>query len=270
MDYLKGVCKLGLRPVCTALFGTQPGRGLLSINTETGEGTFIGDMGFLSTPSLAIDPTTGIMYAGRGDGNPNLYTVDPNTGATTLVSDTGLGLAAIPALDFRSDGTLFASVNIAGAGGTGGDHLAIIDKNTASTTIIGSFGTCTGVTVPSTGGGTCTIEGMEAIAFSPTGILFGASRGSATNLAGLYMINTSTGAATFHRPIENPDGSTPSSGVVSLQFCGKILFGGTATSDIDGGRLIIIDPATGFWSFVGSGSATTDGVSLGGLAGITR
>ena len=23
VDYLKGVCKLGLRPVCTALFGTQ-------------------------------------------------------------------------------------------------------------------------------------------------------------------------------------------------------------------------------------------------------
>ena len=150
------------------------------------------------------------------------------------------------------------------------DHLAIIDKNTASTTIIGSFGTCTGVTVPSTGGGTCTIEGMEAIAFSPTGILFGASRGSATNLAGLYTINTSTGAATFHRPIENPDGSTPSSGVVSLQFCGEILLEEQLLPISMAGDLLSSILQLDFGPSLGSGSATTDGVSLGGLAGITR
>lgn len=33
----------------------------------------------------------------------------------------------IGGMDFRSDGTLFAAVNIAGDGGTGSDHLAIID-----------------------------------------------------------------------------------------------------------------------------------------------
>ena len=70
-------------------------------------------------PALAVDPTTGVMYAGQGAGSPNLYTVDPITGAATLVGDTGLGVAAIGDLDFTSDGTLFASVNIVGDGGTG-------------------------------------------------------------------------------------------------------------------------------------------------------
>src|SRR5262245_50541469 len=40
------------------------------------------------------------MYAGRGAGLPNLYTVNPATAATTLVGNTGLGFSAVSAMAF--------------------------------------------------------------------------------------------------------------------------------------------------------------------------
>jgi hypothetical protein len=116
----------------------------------------------------------------------------------------------------------------------------------------------------------CTIEGMEAIAFDPAGNLLGAlSERGAAGLPGLYKINPTTGLATFFAPILDVNGTSLSGGVVSLQFCDGILFGGTAraipTSATDGGRLIIIAPATGLFTFAGVGSATS-GSSLGALA----
>jgi len=177
------------------------------------------------------------MYAGQGAGVPNLYTVNPSTGAATLVGNTGLGFAAIGGMDFREDGTLFAAVNIAGDGGTGADHLATINTTTGVATIIGPFGTCTGVIVPSTGGGSCTIEGIEAIAFDAFGTLYGAlSARGAAGTPGLYTINPATGAASFVAPFAGATGSPPSGGVVSLQFaCNGTLFGGTATAIGGGG-----------------------------------
>jgi hypothetical protein len=244
------------------LFGTDGSSGhLIAIDPETGAGTVIGSMG-IEAPSLAVDPTTGTMYAGGPICCPDLYTVDKTTGAATFVGDSGLGFAAIGALDFRKDGRLFAAVNIAGGAGTGSDHLAWIDKTTGAATIIGPFGTCTGVTVPSTGGGSCTIEGMEAIAFDTRGRLWGAlnARGAA-GTPGLYRINTSTGAATFVAPIVHKDtGLPPSGGVVSLQFdCENDLLGGTgrAAGQVadDGGRLIELNKR-GKFRFAGPASAT--------------
>ena len=85
--------------------------------------------------------------------SPNIYTVNPATGAATFLGDTGLGIAAVEGLDFNAAGALYAAVNIVGAGGTGADHLAIINKGTGIATVIGPFGSCTGVTIPSTGAG---------------------------------------------------------------------------------------------------------------------
>lgn len=261
-------------PGAGTLFGTDASFGnLIVIDPLTGAGTLIGFMGRQAVPALAADPTTGVLYAGGGGGVPDLYIVDPATGAATLVGDTGLGFgAAIGGMDFSADGTLYAAVNIAGDGGTGSDHLAIIDTTTGAATVIGPFGTCTGVTIPSSGGGSCTIDGIEAVAFDASGTLWGALRPSSRNAGalGLYTIDPATGAATFVAPILDASGAPPSGGVVSLQFaCDGTLFGGTATRiapGADGGRLITIDPATGFFSFVGSVSATAQGNSLGALA----
>lgn len=256
------------------LYGTDASGGnLLRLNIETGEGTVVGSFAAGVMPSLAIDPTTGfVMYAGTGGGIPNLYTVDAVTGAATLVGSSGLGFAAIGGMDFRKDGTLFAAVNIAGDGGTGSDHLAIIDKTTGAATVIGPFGTCTGVVIPSSGGGSCSIEGIEGIAFDNRGTtLYGvhSARGRAGS-PGTYRIDPMTGQATYLAPfLEAGTGATLSGGVVSLARAPNgWYFGGTARAippATVGGRLIKISPKNGRFSFVGSQSAT-GGSSLGGLA----
>jgi hypothetical protein len=246
------------------LFGTNANFGdLITINPVTGVGTVVGNTGAGAVPSLAVDPTTGIMYAGRGAGIPFIYTVDPATGAATLVGDSGLGLGttAVAGLDFRSDGTLFAAVNIVADGGTGSDHLATIDEATGEATVIGAFGT----------------EGIEGIAFDPSGTLWGSARllegfpGGPRGTPGLYKIDPATGTATFERPILDASGAPPGAvGVVSLQFaCDGTLYGGTARShlsSLDSGRLVTINPTTGRFAFVGSATATGFRASLGALA----
>jgi hypothetical protein len=258
-------------PGSGTLFGTDPSNeDLIRIDPATGAGTVVGAMG-VGSPSLSVDPLTGTMYAGAGGGNDQLYRVDPATGGTTVVGSTNLGLATVAGMDFRADGTLFASVNIAGDGGTGADHLATINPTTAAATVIGPFGSCVGVSVPSGGGGSCTLEGIEGIAFSPSGILYGAlsARGAAGS-PGLYRIDPATGAATFLTALVDQGGIPASGGFVSLQFgCDGTLFGGTATQQVpatDGGRLARIDPLTGVFSFVGPAAATPSGRSLAGLA----
>ncbi len=255
-------------PGTGTLFGTDAFNGnLITINPATGSASVVGPLGVSPIPSLAVDPLTGIIYAGGGGGVPNIYTVNPATGAATLLGDTGLGFAAVEDLDFNAAGTLYASVNIAGGPGTGADHLAIINKGTGAATVIGPFGSCTGVTIPSTGGGSCTIEGMAGIAFDGAGKLWGSHRVGAAGSPGLYRINVVTGAATFVAPFLDASGGSLSGGVASLRFaCNGTLYGGTVFAvapATDGGDLITINPATGAFSTIGK--AVPD-ASLGALA----
>jgi hypothetical protein len=173
-------------------------------------------------------------------------------------------------MDFDAGGTLYAAVNIAGDGGTGSDHLATLNTNTGQATIIGPFGVCVGVPpIPVGGAGSCTIEGMEGIAFDSAGTLWGVhtARGSA-GAPGLYTINAGTGAAAFATAIRDAGGIPPSGGLSSIQFaCDATLYGGTARGIgiNDGGFLVTVNPANGLFSFVGGVSAT-GGTSLGGLS----
>jgi len=254
-------------PGTGTLFGTDAFNGnLITINPATGSASVVGPLGVGQIPSLAVNPLTGTIYAGGGAGLPNIFTVNPATGDATLVGDTGLGIAAVEGLDFNAAGVLYASVNIAGGAGTGADHLAIINKTTGAATVVGSFGSCTGVTIPSTGEGSCTIEGMAGIAFDAAGNLWGSHRVAAAGSTGLYRINVATGAATFVAPFLDGSGGSPSGGVVSLQFaCSGTLYGGTAftVEATDGGDLITINPFTGAFSTIGK--AVQD-ASLGALA----
>ena len=260
--------EVGAVPGSGTLVGTDAAdTNLITVNPNTGAGAVVGSMGF-AAPSLAIDPATGAIYAGQGGGSPIIYTVEKGTGVATLLGDSGLGFAAVGGMDFRSDGTLFAAVNVAGDGGTGSDHLATINITTGEAAVIGPFGTCTGVLTPTAGSGSCTIEGIEGIAFDESGTLWGShSARGAAGAPGLYTINPDTGAATFVAPIDNGVGA-PSGGVVSLQFaCNGTLYGGSASAlspATDGGFLGTIDTGTGLWTFVGAASAT-GGRSLGGL-----
>jgi hypothetical protein len=210
--------------------------------------------------AMATDPTTGTIYLGTGAGLPTIYRFDPVLGTATFVGNTGLGFAAVSGLTFRSDGTLYASVNIARDGGSGGDHLAIVNKATGVATIVGPYGLCTGVVLPSVGGGSCTIEGIEGIVFDRSGVLWGAHtvRGVA-GAPGLYQINPVTGAATF---VVNPVSGTgvpASGGIVSLTMdrAGN-MFGGTARaiSSTDGGYLVSLNAAAGRFALISQVTAT--------------
>ncbi len=255
------------------LYGTDAnGSNLLTVNTATGMAAIAGNMGIGASPSLSVDPTTGIIYVGTGGGAPNLYTVTP-VGVATLVApagpngNTGLGVAAVGGMDFDSSGTLYAAVNIAGDGGTGSDHLATLNKVTGVATIIGPFGACVGVVVPSAGGGSCTIEGIEGIAFDAAGNMLGVkTQRGAAGAPGLYSININTGAANFLVPLLNAAGAPASGGFASIQFaCNGTLFGGTARAIQvnDGGFLATINPVTG--QFTLKPNAATGGSSLGAL-----
>ena len=249
----------------STLYGSQPGAGILVIDPITANGQLISNTGDVF-PGLAIDAATGIMYAGGGGPvGPLIFTVNIETGVSTLVGNTGLGVASIPGLDVRSDGVLFGSVNIAGGGGTGGDHLVTINKATAATTVIGSFGNCSNISIPSSGSGSCDLERMEAIAFSNNGTLYGATVNSNQGTGELYSINTSTGQATLIAQILNGTGQPHPGGVASLQFaCDGTLYGGTGKGSMVGrGDLIQINPIDGVFSLIGK---TVDGASLAGLA----
>lgn len=253
------------------LFGTSGNAGqLISIDSNTGIATPIGGGVGFAAPALARQPLTGTLYAGQGGGSPNIYTVDATTGVATLVGNSGLGFAAIGSLDFRSDGVLFAAVNIAGDGGTGADHLATIDTATGFATVIGPFGTCVGVPAPPVNGaGSCDIDGIEGIAFDSDGQLWGVHRTrGAAGMPGLYSIDAATGTATFNRPLLDVSNMPASGGFVSLQFaCDGTTYLGSARAlgvGTDGGTLATIPPGGSNFTF--ATTPATGGSSLAALA----
>lgn len=240
------------------LYGTTRLFDFISINTANGAPTIIGNTVFGPFPALAVSPATGIIYVGHGQGTPTVYTVNPLNGAVTLIGDSGLGFSAISSMDFSAGGTLYASVNIIGDGGTGGDHLAVINPATAFATVIGPYGACI-----STG---CTLEGMEAIAFDGAGTLYGTTA-NGTAAPALYTINIATGQATFVANISAPPGVL-AGGISALAFgCDGTLYAGTARSGgaaFDGGRLGTLNKVTGLFTPIGQTIA--DGSSLLDLA----
>lgn len=256
------------------LYGTDAGAGvLLNVSTVTGAGTVIGSLGF-NAPALAVDPISGKMYAGTGSLADDLYEVNPANAATTLKGGSGLGTYAFyGGMDFDAAGVLYASMNLAGDGNTGSDYLVTVNTSNGAATVVGPFGTCTGNSIPhNANDGSCTLEGVEAIAFDNAGNLWAAEnvRG-AFGTPGLYTVNKITGAATFVAAITDGSGH-PSGGVVTIQFaCDGTLYGGSARrtgGNTDGGRLGTINTGTGAWTFTGVVPATSGNPSnsLGGLA----
>src|SRR5262245_46410364 len=67
-----------------SLLGTNRSNQLFRVSTLTGAPTLIGPMGAGPMPGLAVDVVTGAIYAGQGQGTPNVYTLNPLTGAATL------------------------------------------------------------------------------------------------------------------------------------------------------------------------------------------
>jgi hypothetical protein len=212
-------------------------------------------MGF-PAPSIAVNPLTGVLYAGRGAGVANLYQVNPNTAAATLIGNAGFAGAALAGLGFNASGVLYAAVNAIDDGGTGADTLAIINISTGAGTAVGPFGGGIG----SAGGP----GGIEGLAFSPSGQLYGTSArqssSSPSAVPTLYTINVTTGTATAVGPIRDAAGNAPNGGVVGLEYyLDGTLYGGTGQGT---GSLVTINPTTARFTLVGpsvSGSLATLG-----------
>jgi hypothetical protein len=270
-------------PGSGTLYGTDGSR-LFTIDRTTGVGTLVGPMvpsatyGYIS---LATD-SAGTMYAvggfpsSAGGVSSWLFTVDPASGETTSLGELGSGgsdYAPGNFLGMDSYGSLlFAAQN--GDYWSGADRLVAVEPTAVATGEVGPFGNCTSGPVDPERQ-QCSIEGMDALAFDGAGTLYGAIGSAhqwwpdwpyaspvAAGAPGLYKIDPASGAAScdtwplpncfFHLPIIDASGVPPAGGVLSLQFaCDQTLYGGTGD-----GRLLTLDPLSGRFAYVGSGSAT--------------
>ncbi len=239
----------------STLFGIDsfPGN-LITINPSTGIPALVGNTdepisGGSAGPSLAVDPNTGKMYASTFSNFGLLLLINPSTGVPTVVGPL-VNAQNVPGLDFRSDGTLFATVNVGGTG-AGGSQLGTINTNTGLVTIIGPLG----------------VSNMGAIAFAPDGTLYGATENKDLSPFGaLYTINTTTGATTFVTAIRDSNSDPHPGGFASIQFgCdGTLYYGGGSSFDADiAGDFGTININTGVYTQIFFQTATG---SLGGLA----
>lgn len=106
---------------------------LITIDPITGNLiSVIGDTGLTGVGGFAINPLDGSLYAsGGGDGSAGLYSIDPLTGASTLIG----GSVTVKDMGFDSTGTLYGIMADDGSGTQG--ELATIDLTTGSITSIG-------------------------------------------------------------------------------------------------------------------------------------
>ncbi|HEY3826663.1 MAG TPA: hypothetical protein VGL82_19015 [Bryobacteraceae bacterium] len=168
---------------------------LVTINPITGAGTLGPTMtgtGLSSSApiaSLAWDPATGVLYGstsvGYGATADTLYSINPTTGAATLIGK--IGFADVYSLGFTQDGTLWG-VETYDPSGT------LIDINTAT-----GAGTSVGNT---------NVYGVYDIASDPaTNILYAVEN----NTFALYKLNVATAVAAdvgFYQSFANIAGLT--------------------------------------------------------------
>jgi len=136
----------------------------------------IGAIGFNHVVAIAFDPTTGTLYGHANDfcdfHDGGLITIDPATGAGTLVGCTG---CQIPDFSFDSTGTLFGWAEFC-ASGVAADDLVTIDLNSGAVSKVGEASTNTLQT---------------GLAFDSAESLFMKSESE------LYDVDPATGATTF-------------------------------------------------------------------------
>lgn len=162
---------------------------LYTININNGAATAVGPVGFERCGSLAFDEITETLFAlcERTDGSdePVLVNINPNTGVGTEVGPTE-SCDTWTDLSFRnSDNTLFA----VGFGEECDSYtLAIIDKDTAETSIVGVFDSnCCG----------------NALSFSENDTLYFGD-GNFGPPDELFILNQNTAQATFVTSLQYP------------------------------------------------------------------
>ena len=173
---------------------------------------------------VAIIPSFATTTYVSGD-NDNLYTIDPTTGATTLIGNMGVEMTDIALRNGTMFGTSFPP--------SGANSLYAINPTSGATTLIGSTGVF-----------------LNALQFGADGTLYGAGGApgcgpppASTACDSLYTINTATGAATLVGT-----GAYNSSG--DLGLVNSLYLSSFANSLTD--QLFTVDPTTGAGALVGN------------------
>jgi hypothetical protein len=148
--------------------------------------TFSGDG--LEIVDLAVQPGTGLLYgASFTSTSPgtSLYTIDPNTGAATLVGATGvIGVT----LAFAPDGILYMTSATFGPSGQTGSFLHTIDA--ASGAVL------TSVDIAATPSGNLLHVGGLAVRPTDNAVFASAREANTFTRGDIYRLTT-TGSATF-------------------------------------------------------------------------
>jgi hypothetical protein len=210
---------------------------LFTINPSTAAATYVADItvgGFhVSMTGLAFQPGTGVLYGVTSNGNnysQTLVTINPLTGAATIVGGPGALSGVVSDITFNQTGTMLFgwAANI----GSNPNRAVTINLITG---VAGSFGTSDG----STNGG--------AIAIDPiSGTAYVSHQGSG---GALQTLDTSTGSLTT--------GATMSGGTFGFALAAMAIDNASViyALNINGGGgsgLMTLDPTTGVLTAIGS------------------
>ncbi|MDZ4820871.1 MAG: PEP-CTERM sorting domain-containing protein [Planctomycetota bacterium] len=209
------------RAAAEVLYGATTAGQLVQINTFTGAGTLIGNIGFGTIE--AIDYLSNGTLVGIANAN-QLIKIDTNTGAGQLIG-TITGFAWVEGLAYSSsDGVLYGSATVGPQADA--NRLITIDPTTAQPTSIAPsfFG-------PNFGD-------VDGLAVSAAGAIVGSHINAPT--PSLFSVNPVSGVGTQI--------GTLSMAVVGLDFASDGTLYGVTIPDIQVGgpsRLVTIDPASG-------------------------
>jgi len=193
---------------------------VIKIDQNTGVGTTIDSSGFFGLNSLADDSSGRFFSVTDPDASELLVGIEPETGSGSRVVNLLLGEGvSVRGLAFSPSDVLFAVTD--NVLGNDQSELYTIDINTGIGTLIGS-----------------TEAGIQGLAFSPNGTLYGWNVGS----VGLVTIDPLTGLATDIN--ENVGGSA---NIQTIAFAPDGTLFGAHDS------LFTIDPTTGISAVIGSG-----------------
>ena len=242
-------CPLDPTQACASLFGCDSGGSTLyRINPDNGSAFPVGLMHLVDCGGLARDPLTGTLYAsGRNPATSleSLWTVDPSTGAATLVGP--MGVQSTSDLAFRADGTLFSFHLLDDDGGQW--TVGVVDLATGAVSILGPSGTA--------GDG----NGIE---FDAMGRLLHANEFTVNRL------NQSSGAAQALATLIFPSVActTPHLSALAARGSGA-LYGVLSCGFLSPTYLVTVDPASGVVSSVGKTQDNLEGIAFGAFCGDT-
>ena len=192
---------------------------LLEVDPSTAAVAVVGPTSSPIVASLAYDPWSQMLYA-TDTSTDDLLLIDPFTGGTSVVGNTGVDLShgsAINPADGRlyvvgwgpypeRESILYGVDKLTGAAHTIGEigyqYVGALDFDPASGVLYGALGghpSDASLIAIDTETGTGTLVApthrLTALAFDPSGQLFGADNGSATGVpSALYLIDKSDGS----------------------------------------------------------------------------